>query len=96
MQQEIENAIIKHVSDWGSGYDQLSGVPIHDAEKLRVHFPDGEFRIVTVNVVVTYGSYMDHGHQHETQQRRAYWSGNLFGVDVLVPLVGLVAERIIS
>lgn len=85
---------IEYVSSWESGQDRLDGRPIRSGEKLRVNFPDGDPRVVTVHVMTTHGSYSDHGHEHRTEQQRAYCRAAVYGVEVLVPLVGLEAERV--
>jgi hypothetical protein len=48
--QGAVSGIIEYSSNWGSGHDVLCDVPIADGEKLRVTFPDGDDRVVTVHM----------------------------------------------
>lgn len=78
-------------SNWGY-WDQLDGKAIADGEALRVRFPDGSTldllaRVITRSAGVSDGT--------EIRDARSYLPVSVRGVDVLVPLYGLEAERIL-
>lgn len=86
-------AVIEQYSNWGN-WDRLDGKIIEDGESLLVGWPDGTTSVVVVKVVEGSFAVNDHGHDSSCDDVRAYAVESIRGVEVLVPLVWLRAQRV--
>lgn len=84
--------IVKY-SNW-CHFDRLNDVDLVDGERLRVTWPDGKREAIQVVVETSSYQISDHGHPYDVPVRRAFARVRYRGLDVLVRLVGLEAERV--
>ena len=74
--------------------DELEGVPLRDGENLIVIWPeDGRLEQIAVLVKSRTIVLPDHGHDFLSTESHAFYQTQFRGIPVLVPLVGLMAQR---
>lgn len=84
--------VVKY-SNWGD-WEQLNGETLVDGEALRITWPDGTLLDVLIKVIDHRQQISDHGHDSWGSDVRAYVEADYRGVRVLVPILGLEAQRL--
>jgi hypothetical protein len=84
---------IERKGDWGSYEEMLDGVTLKDGEPIIVRWPDGDLQPIIVKIVSPSGTVRDMGNVCPTSQRTSYHVASHHSIEVLVPLVGLEAQR---
>lgn len=85
--------IIEREYNWGF-WDKLDDKPLKHGEKLRIRWPNGKIENVTI-IIERHAipmQDMDRNY-YASQDVRAYVESTYNGVKILVPVVGLEAER---
>lgn len=86
---------ITREGDWGSYSEMLDDKVLGEDEEIIVRWPDGTLQQIRVHLEITHGTVSDMGHEYPTVQYTAYCKAKHRGVDVLVPLRGLEAQRVV-
>lgn len=83
---------VTRYSNWAE-YDQLNGKTLEEGEVLNVIWPDGTRDRVIVTVKTDAHRILEQGGYYTIKTAIAYVKSLYFGQEVLVPLLGVQAER---
>ena len=84
---------ITNFSNWGY-WDQLDGTNLVDGETLTIRWPDDTTTTERITVIDHRTTIGDMGSDYRAANQKAYLRSAFRGVEILVPLAGLLAERI--